>query len=154
MGRKRAGKRERTTRNPQEMAPAFRANVARRTAVPVARGASVVAFAGKGRPPKDDAKGDAVTGKDTSSPRTGTRSARRPRSSVPPTTASPTRSATTGKRLLLPGARCASTHRRLDLGADLYEPSGLIHNKFDFYCSEGARPGALFLIAAYRPAKK
>lgn len=51
------------------MAPAFRANVARRTAVPVARGASVVAFAGKGRPPKDDAKGDAVTGKDTSKPK-------------------------------------------------------------------------------------
>merc|ERR1712118_264330 len=69
MGRKRAGGRERTTRNPQEMAPAFRANVARRTTVPVARGASVVAFAGKGRPHKDDAKGDAVTGKDTSKPK-------------------------------------------------------------------------------------
>ena len=31
--------------------------------------AQVVAFAGKGRPSKDDAKGDGVTGKDTSKPK-------------------------------------------------------------------------------------
>jgi hypothetical protein len=54
----------------------MRANIARRTAAPAARvaapavrGAQVVAFAGKGRPSKDDAKGDGVTGKDTSKPK-------------------------------------------------------------------------------------
>merc|ERR1712118_348573 len=111
MGRKRAGGRERTTRNPQEMAPAFRANVARHGAVPVARGASVVAFAGKGRPPKDDAKGDAVTGKDTSKPKNWDEERKKAQKFATSDDGSPTRSATTGKRLLRPGARCASTHR-------------------------------------------